>query len=344
MLGSPSCAEPPRSSWSSCSRSSPRGAAARATSASDTTATAAAASCDKGSLNLVHSGQLTVGTDNPAFPPWFGGDREGRPGRSATRLRPGLRERRRLRGREQARLRQARGQVGRRAVQHVVRARAEEVRLRHQPDLVHAGSARRAVDFSDSYYDVNQALVVVKGTPIATRDTRSPASKPYKLGAQLGTTSYDYIVNNIKPSQQPAVFDTQRRRGRRAEEQADRRARRRPPDRVLRHGRRRCRTARSSASSRRTARRRALRHGLRRRATRSSGASTGALTTLREERRAEAHPADSGWRRRRRAGPEVAADGRAPLADPRRVGGGDGARRRDRGRSARSSSSAASPC
>jgi polar amino acid transport system substrate-binding protein len=30
-------------------------------------------SCAKGSLNLVTSGKLTVGTDNPAFPPWFGG-------------------------------------------------------------------------------------------------------------------------------------------------------------------------------------------------------------------------------------------------------------------------------
>src|SRR3954468_1971337 len=33
----------------------------------------AAAACDKGSLNLVDSGKLTIGTDNPAFPPWFGG-------------------------------------------------------------------------------------------------------------------------------------------------------------------------------------------------------------------------------------------------------------------------------
>ena len=33
----------------------------------------AAASCDKGDLDLVNSDQLTVGTDNPAFPPWFGG-------------------------------------------------------------------------------------------------------------------------------------------------------------------------------------------------------------------------------------------------------------------------------
>src|SRR5207245_593384 len=30
--------------------------------------------------------------------------------------------------------------------------------------------------------------------------------KSFKLGAQLGTTSYQYIVSKIKPSQQPAVF------------------------------------------------------------------------------------------------------------------------------------------
>ena len=30
--------------------------------------------------------------------------------------------------------------------------------------------------------------------------------KPYKLGAQLGTTSYGYIKDTIKPSQSPAVF------------------------------------------------------------------------------------------------------------------------------------------
>src|SRR5213594_583532 len=29
--------------------------------------------CDKGTLHLVSSGTLTVGTDNPAYPPWFGG-------------------------------------------------------------------------------------------------------------------------------------------------------------------------------------------------------------------------------------------------------------------------------
>src|SRR6185436_19501108 len=47
-----------------------------------TTATGAAHSgstipgCATGSLNLVASGAFTVGTDNPAYPPWFGGDQK----------------------------------------------------------------------------------------------------------------------------------------------------------------------------------------------------------------------------------------------------------------------------
>jgi polar amino acid transport system substrate-binding protein len=61
------------------------------------------------------------------------------------------------------------------------------------------------VDFSDSYYDVNQSVVVNKGTPIASVTTVA-GLKPYELGAQLGTTSYQYIVDRIKPSSKPSVF------------------------------------------------------------------------------------------------------------------------------------------
>ena len=35
--------------------------------------TTSASSCNKSNLQLVNAGVLTVGTDNPAFPPWFGG-------------------------------------------------------------------------------------------------------------------------------------------------------------------------------------------------------------------------------------------------------------------------------
>jgi polar amino acid transport system substrate-binding protein len=63
------------------------------------------------------------------------------------------------------------------------------------------------VTFSASYYDVNQAVVALKGTKIAS--VRSVAGlKPFKLGAQLGTTSYQYIVDKIKPSPHVSVFPT----------------------------------------------------------------------------------------------------------------------------------------
>src|SRR5438477_41386 len=42
------------------------------TSAADRPA-ATAASCAKASLTLVKGGELTVGTDNPAYPPWYAG-------------------------------------------------------------------------------------------------------------------------------------------------------------------------------------------------------------------------------------------------------------------------------
>jgi polar amino acid transport system substrate-binding protein len=62
------------------------------------------------------------------------------------------------------------------------------------------------VDFSESYYEVNQALVSVQGSPIA--DARSLEElKDATLGAPIGTSSLRYIEDNIRPSTQPAVYD-----------------------------------------------------------------------------------------------------------------------------------------
>ena len=47
------------------------GLAASATGGSS--APAAIPGCAKGSLNLIKEGQLSLATDNPAFPPWWGG-------------------------------------------------------------------------------------------------------------------------------------------------------------------------------------------------------------------------------------------------------------------------------
>ncbi len=61
------------------------------------------------------------------------------------------------------------------------------------------------MSFSSSYYDENQAVVVLEGTKIAGVRTLA-GLRGFKLGAQLGTTSYSYIKDKIKPSKQPAVY------------------------------------------------------------------------------------------------------------------------------------------
>jgi len=62
------------------------------------------------------------------------------------------------------------------------------------------------VDFSDGYYDVNQALVSVQGSPIALATSLEELNDA-RLGAPIGTTSLKYIEDKIKPSTQPTVYD-----------------------------------------------------------------------------------------------------------------------------------------
>lgn len=63
------------------------------------------------------------------------------------------------------------------------------------------------VDFSEGYYDVNQALVSVQGSPIADA-TSLEDLKDATLGAPLGTTSLRYIEDTLQPSTPPVVYDT----------------------------------------------------------------------------------------------------------------------------------------
>ena len=48
--------------------------------------------------------------------------------------------------------------------------------------------------------------MALKGTPI-TKATSLADLKQYKLGTQIGTTSYDFITQTIQPSQQPTAYD-----------------------------------------------------------------------------------------------------------------------------------------
>jgi len=63
----------------------------------------------------------------------------------------------------------------------------------------------QAVDFSDGYYDVNQALIADNGSP-AIGVTTLAGLKDLKLGAPVGTTSLQVIQDEVQPNVEPAVY------------------------------------------------------------------------------------------------------------------------------------------
>jgi len=168
--------------------------------------TTSGSSCAKADLNLVNAGRLTVGTDNPAYPPWFGG-KEKAPWKVSD---PNSGK-----GFESAVAYAVAGKLG--FAKSDVKWVVVPFNTSYAPgpkkfdfdinEISYTPARAKVVDFSSSYYDVNQAIVAKKGTKIASA-TSVADLKPYKLGVQIGTTSYQYIKDHIKPSKQPAVFDT----------------------------------------------------------------------------------------------------------------------------------------
>jgi polar amino acid transport system substrate-binding protein len=65
----------------------------------------------------------------------------------------------------------------------------------------------KAVDFSAPYYDVNEAVVAMKGTKGAAVTTLA-GLQAIKLGAQIGTTNETEISDVIKPSKSPGIYNT----------------------------------------------------------------------------------------------------------------------------------------
>lgn len=65
----------------------------------------------------------------------------------------------------------------------------------------------QAVDLSDGYYSLSQALVTDKGSKIAGA-TSIAALAGFQFGAQAGTTSLDTITNVIKPTKEARVYDS----------------------------------------------------------------------------------------------------------------------------------------
>ena len=165
-------------------------------SAAAPAATAAAAdACATDQLELISPGTLTVGTDKPALPTVHQGRRPDQ--------RQGLRERARLRGRRQAR-RGRQGEVDRGAVELLLCPGAEELRLRHQPDLDQREAGRARGLLQALLHDAaGRAGAEVVGCRVASLADLADA----KLGVQIGTTSLDAVTEVIAPSEQPQVFN-----------------------------------------------------------------------------------------------------------------------------------------
>ena len=175
---------------------------------SDSATPSAQESCEKDNLELVKPPGLTVGTDNPAFPPWFGG---GTPKGSTWEINdPSTGD-----GFESAVAYAVAEDLGfqKTDVTWVVVPFNQSFKPGPKDfdfdinQISYTPARAKAVDFSESYYDVNQALVALEGTPIANAKTLADL-KPYKFGAQIGTTSYAYITDTIKPSKDASVYDT----------------------------------------------------------------------------------------------------------------------------------------
>lgn len=164
--------------------------------------------CSPGSLKLLKEGKLTVGADNPAFPPWFGfAEKPTKPWKVSDPYNG--------KGYESAVVYAIAKELGlaKSAVEWTYVPFNNSYRPGKKPfdfyvtQVSITPERAKAVDFSRAYYFVNQSVVARKGTPIAKAKTVA-ALKKYKLGAQVGTTSYTYITRYIKPSQSTSVFDT----------------------------------------------------------------------------------------------------------------------------------------
>jgi polar amino acid transport system substrate-binding protein len=163
--------------------------------------------CGKDTLGLLDSATLTIGADNPAYPPWYGGDEKTKPWKVSDPYSG--------KGYESAVAYAVAKQLGftKSEVKWTVVPFNNSYRPGKKPfdlyltQVSYEPARAKAVDFSKSYYFVSQTLVALKNKPIASASSLS-ALKQYKLGAQIGTTSYNYIVNVIKPSSKPGVYDS----------------------------------------------------------------------------------------------------------------------------------------
>ena len=152
------------------------------------------ASCDLENPPLFEEGTLTVATDSPAFPPWFEGDPENYSGFE--------------------------GEVANEVAERMdlpITWVVEPFNRSYAPgakdfdfdinQITITPERERAVDFSEGYFDNAQGVLALEDSPVANATTLSDLQGA-NLGAQVGTTSLDFINETIQPEVEPSIYDT----------------------------------------------------------------------------------------------------------------------------------------
>ena len=174
------------------------------------TPTPTANPCDKSVLTTKTAGKLLIGTDNPAYPPYFqppatgdapdpwalGDPTNGQGFESAVAYAVA------------AKLGYAKSDVSWTVVpfdnSFKPGTKAFDVYL---AQVSYTADRAQAVDMTDGYYFVNQAIVSLKSDAITGAKTIADLKK-FKFGAAQNTTAYDTITNVIAPTTAGSVYNT----------------------------------------------------------------------------------------------------------------------------------------
>ena len=160
--------------------------------------TSSNAATSASSLPTLTKGYLTIGTDDPAYTPWFDNNNpaDGKGFESAVAYAVA----------KQLGFPANKVKWVKAAFNSVIQPGKKNFDFDINEVSITPDRAK-AVDFSTGYYDVAQALITTSKSKIAKAKALADLANA-KLGASVGSTSYQTITNVIKPKVKPSVFDT----------------------------------------------------------------------------------------------------------------------------------------
>lgn len=160
--------------------------------------------------------RLTLSTDIPAYPPWWGGDPAmPYPNKPADAPEWELSDPYSMEGYESATAYAIADAMGfapgaidwtPNAVFEQAFAPGEKVFDFHLAQISIRAKRAQKVDFSESYLDANQAVLALSGNAI-TGATKIEDLKDFRLGAAANTTSFDLIESVVQPNVDPLVLN-----------------------------------------------------------------------------------------------------------------------------------------